>query len=876
MWATTYKLTAVTSVSAGNKYVFVQNSRALSNSVSSSALQTTTYATATLAGTEAYVWALESTTDGFYLKNASLSSNQYLNNTSGTGVSFGSKNSVWTIAFTDGKALISNKSNNNRFLGDVGQSTPNNTYKAYATSNLTSYPHDFTVYILEEETTGSDPEALLSVTSLAFGRVNIGAPKAMTFTVTPANLTGDLSIASNNAKYTVSPTSIAQATTDETTITVTASPTATTDDMAGTITISGGGIAAGKTVSLSCIVRPAGANNGTAAKPYTVAEAIELIDEVGPSSDKEGIYVSGIISQIDNVNTTDGWATYWISDDGTTTTQLEAYKGKYLENVAFTSDDQIEVSDKVVIVGDLTKYNSTYEFGAGNYLTALTKDTRDYADISFANAEVLKMDTDGSYTQTATVSQADYDGTISYAITSSTSTGATINATTGAVSFSKTGSITVTATASETTNYKAKAASYTLKIKTKPTIVVADDNVAFGSTFTVDDSMIEGGAITVTSGNTAIATISGLKITPVAVGSVTITVATAADETYVAGSETFVLTVNAPTGSTTKPSMSYSTVFKNKDLEYDEGIDWTASKDANSFESSGDTPRGVQFGAAIGTFTLSTDKVSGKISKVSMVVSTNGTGNTISVSVGGTTFKCSDAESITLTSGDKNVTKEFVGIGSGTVVISVNDENKSVYFKSITVEKDASVPVTIAASKYGTYCSQYPLIIPADNENYKAYIVTAVEGSTVTFTPLSGEIKGGVPFILYGTAGTYYVPMADESDVIPAGNMLRGFLAPTAIKTVEGDYTNFGLSGGSFVKVNNGIVPANKAILPILTTNVPSTARELAIIFDDATGIDNVTREALKNGKIYNLQGQEVKNATKGIFIVNGKKVIMK
>jgi hypothetical protein len=30
------------------------------------------------------------------------------------------------------------------------------------------------------------------------------------------------------------------------------------------------------------------------------------------------------------------------------------------------------------------------------------------------------------------------------------------------------------------------------------------------------------------------------------------------------------------------------------------------------------------------------------------------------------------------------------------------------------------------------------------------------------------------------------------------------------------------------------------------------------------------------NGKFYNLQGQEVKNPTKGIFIVNGKKVILK
>ena len=147
---TTYKLTQVTSVSAGNKYVFVRKSKALSNSVSSSALQTTdSYSTTGLLGTEAYVWTLESATGGFYLKNVSLKSSQYLSNSSGTSVSFGSKSSIWTVGFTNGVALIQNTSNSNRFLGETTSSS--NQYKAYATSNLSTYGHDFTVYILEEE-----------------------------------------------------------------------------------------------------------------------------------------------------------------------------------------------------------------------------------------------------------------------------------------------------------------------------------------------------------------------------------------------------------------------------------------------------------------------------------------------------------------------------------------------------------------------------------------------------------------------------------------------------------------------------------------------------------------------------------------------------
>ena len=67
-------------------------------------------------------------------------------------------------------ALISNTSNSNRFLGET--SSGSNLYKAYATSNLSSYAHDFTVYIVEEEDFSS-----LTPSNLAL----IDAPIAFTF-----------------------------------------------------------------------------------------------------------------------------------------------------------------------------------------------------------------------------------------------------------------------------------------------------------------------------------------------------------------------------------------------------------------------------------------------------------------------------------------------------------------------------------------------------------------------------------------------------------------------------------------------------------------------------------------------------------------------
>ena len=151
--ATTYKLTQVTTVADGNKYVFVESEHALTI-VNSSAIQSTTsYNTTGLAGTENYVWTLESATGGYYMK---MSNGKYLvSNTNTTDMkteSWKGNGSVWIISFSGSVALISVPGNSNRFIGNTGS----NTYKAYAESNLDSYSHNFTVYQLEEET-GSTP-----------------------------------------------------------------------------------------------------------------------------------------------------------------------------------------------------------------------------------------------------------------------------------------------------------------------------------------------------------------------------------------------------------------------------------------------------------------------------------------------------------------------------------------------------------------------------------------------------------------------------------------------------------------------------------------------------------------------------------------------
>ncbi len=111
-------------------------------------------------------------------------------------------------------------------------------------------------------------------------------------------------------------------------------------------------------------VEPKG--DGTAANPYNVAKAMEIVN-TGAVTDKE-VYVTGIIDQITEVDTGSyGNATYSIND-GTGTASMLVYRGKWLNNAKFTSADQIQEGKEVVVLGKLMAYNGNPQIGQGNYL----------------------------------------------------------------------------------------------------------------------------------------------------------------------------------------------------------------------------------------------------------------------------------------------------------------------------------------------------------------------------------------------------------------------------------------------------------------------------------------------------------------------------
>ncbi len=111
---------------------------------------------------------------------------------------------------------------------------------------------------------------------------------------------------------------------------------------------------------------------GTLDKPYTVAEARAAIEA---GTGVTGVYATGIVSEIVTAfNAQYGNISYNISADGTKTAdQLQAYRGKDKDGVAFTSPDDVQVGDVVVIYGNLKKYNDIYEFAQDNQRVSFTR-----------------------------------------------------------------------------------------------------------------------------------------------------------------------------------------------------------------------------------------------------------------------------------------------------------------------------------------------------------------------------------------------------------------------------------------------------------------------------------------------------------------------
>ena len=220
-------------------------------------------------------------------------------------------------------------------------------------------------------------------------------------------------------------------------------------------------------------------------------------------------------------------------------------------------------------------------------------------------------------------------------------------------------------------------------------------------------------------------------------------------------------------------------------------------------------------------------------------------------------------------------------VATGYVAIIATSDS---YLYSISLEKHASL--TITNCEWATYSNAgCALDFANPSAAINAYMVTGADGTAITKSePLTGTVPANTGLLINGAAGTYAIPVVASSTTDVSTNLLKpGTGEEVAYNANDG--FNYVLALNSlnkpmFQHIVSGTpatVPVGKAYLAL--TNNPAGAPWLSIIGDedDTTGIDVVRgRMEEVRGVFYDLSGRRVENPTKGLFIVNGKKVIIK
>lgn len=197
-----------------------------------------------------------------------------------------------------------------------------------------------------------------------------------------------------------------------------------------------------------------------------------------------------------------------------------------------------------------------------------------------------------------------------------------------------------------------------------------------------------------------------------------------------------------------------------------------------------------------------------------------------------------------------------------------------------------TVTVTIGKTGYSTFASTEALNLDQLPEGLTAYYAAtdavSEDGESVVLTPATGKVRVGEGLILAGEADAKYeIPVAATGNEID-GNLLVGRITETAdMISGENRYVlvdNGGTAEFQSLATNPANVPVGKAYLELPEDK--TAASRLRISFGDEDGtanaIETVEKPAAADGIYYNLAGQRVQNPVKGIYIVNGQKVLVK
>ena len=315
------------------------------------------------------------------------------------------------------------------------------------------------------------------------------------------------------------------------------------------------------------------------------------------------------------------------------------------------------------------------------------------------------------------------------------------------------------------------------------------------------------------------------------------------------------------------------TTFRNINMTEDERntatVTWTASSNTTTMgfdnfisgafaaQAAYNRMKYVTF-ASGNTFTIAS---SGRVKKISEIV----------VTYSGTNY----VGEVTASEGEYAVS-EAVGTWTGEATEVTFTATADARIKSIAVTyvklptKEIAGAKSVDGEKYYTTLFDAENGYASDDASTKIYTAQVVKGEYLKLAEVA-EAPAGNAVIIETTAETFALGAIRTVGTLE-NNDLKGAATETAVESGKTYYV-LGAENSKvgFYKFAGTTLAAGKAYIELA-----GDAAVKVLGFDEATGISTVEVANAENGAIYNLAGQRMNKAQKGVFIVNGKKVVLK
>ena len=181
----------------------------------------------------------------------------------------------------------------------------------------------------------------------------------------------------------------------------------------------------------------------------------------------------------------------------------------------------------------------------------------------------------------------------------------------------------------------------------------------------------------------------------------------------------------------------------------------------------------------------------------------------------------------------------------------------------------------------------YDYMTPIFGEGWKAYTLSGFADKVLTFSKSPYSVSGGTPYLVYVESAAshpsgvlvenrsinYTSPSSSASYGTGTTATFRGTFAPIE---APGMAERWGVTTAG--KLAQGTNKASiKGYRAYIETSDPAEARlSLAIDEDDATTLIGAVKMMENTNEVYNLNGQRVENVKRGLYVVNGRKVVIK